>query len=144
MRIIDVGCIYLSTQCSEMYHKCFIAAAVPLRHGNPGARWCTESFCVLNFGEKCDALTDQKKKKQTFVLCWCVSGRECECVCVCVFYVWARPRMILVRYPCINTCNPLKALNTVTVYSNGSRVTDQSTELLNFKWKYSKYAFPAL
>ena len=27
MRITDVGCIYLLSQCSEMYHKCFISAS---------------------------------------------------------------------------------------------------------------------
>lgn len=133
MRISDVGCIYLSTQCSEMYHKCFICAAVPPCNGYPRGSWCVKSagFLWFHFGDKCNVSTDKTKKtkkinRHAFVLCWCVSG--CKRVCVCV-YVWAQPGWYCSGV--LNTCNPPKALNTVTVYSNGSLVIDSCTEVLN-------------
>lgn len=61
MRIIDVGCIYLSGQCSEMYHKCFISAAV-LGRGFQGHENCGGFFSTFFFFFS-NVLTVSKKKK---------------------------------------------------------------------------------
>lgn len=76
---------------------------------------CGVFFQVLNFGDKCDVCTDKKKNiTDTRLFCVSVGVGERLSVFLCEHnegWYCSSAR---------NTCNPAKALNTVTVYSKGS------------------------